>query len=79
MNKNFEESTGIPDRSRLAYSVSDLTSILPISRANAYALVHSEGFPAVLIGHRILIPASGLERWLEEHTLYRSGEKDVVA
>lgn len=40
--------------------------VLGVSRASAYDLVKREGFPAVIIGRRILIPISSLERWLEE-------------
>lgn len=49
---------------KLCFSVEELARELCISRGGAYALVHSEGFPAVHIGCRIVIPATGLEQWL---------------
>ena len=42
----------------LMLSVPDLTEVLGISRAGAYELVKSEGFPTLHIGNRILIPNS---------------------
>jgi excisionase family DNA binding protein len=42
-----------------------------VGRVGAYALASSEGFPALRIGKRILIPTDALKRWLEEQA--RSG------
>ena len=50
----------------LCLSVDEMGDVLGVSRASAYDLVKREGFPAVIIGRRILIPISSLERWLEE-------------
>lgn len=40
--------------------------VLGISRVNAYNLCHSEGFPTIRIGKRILIPKHRFLGWLEE-------------
>ena len=52
----------------LMLSVPDLTDALGISRAGAYELVRSEGFPALHIGNRILIPEEELIAWIKDNT-----------
>ena len=51
----------------LMLSVPDLTEVLGISRAGAYELVKSEGFPSLHIGSRILIPKEELIAWIREN------------
>ena len=50
---------------KLCLSVEELARELSISRGGAYDLVHSEGFPAVRIGCRIVVPVASLNQWLE--------------
>lgn len=50
----------------LCITVEEMGKRLSISRASAYQLSHSEGFPTVTLGRRLLIPLSALEKWLEE-------------
>ena len=52
----------------LMLSVPDLTEALGISRAGAYELVKSEGFPTLHIGNRILIPKDALIAWIKHST-----------
>ena len=52
----------------LMLSVPDLTAALGISRAGAYELVKSEGFPTLHIGNRILIPKDELIAWIKRST-----------
>ena len=52
----------------LMLSVPDLTKALGISRAGAYDLVKSEGFPSLHIGSRILIPKEELIVWIKRNT-----------
>ena len=52
----------------LMLSVPDLTEVLGISRAGAYELVTSEGFPTLHIGNRILIPKDELIAWIKRST-----------
>ena len=56
----------------LMLSVPDLTAELGISRAGAYELVKSKGFPALHIGNRIVIPKDDLIAWIKCNT---GGEK----
>ena len=52
----------------LMLSVPNLTEALGISRAGAYELVRSEGFPALHIGNRILVPKEELIVWIKSNT-----------
>ena len=52
----------------LMLSVPDLTDALGISRAGAYELVKIEGFPALHIGNRILVPKEELVVWIKDNT-----------
>ena len=48
----FKNYTDLP----LMLSVPEVGEVLGISRAGAYELVRSKGFPKVKIGNRIVIP-----------------------
>ena len=56
--KNYDE---LP----LMLNVVQVASVLGISRAGAYELVHSEGFPALKIGSRIVVPKDKLREWID--------------
>ena len=56
------------DELPLMLSVPELASVLGISRAGAYALVKEQGFPAMSIGARILIPRDKLLAWIDERS-----------
>ena len=49
----------------LALSAEDVAQVLGISRANAYALMHSKGFPTLKIGKRMTVPKDKLIEWME--------------
>lgn len=49
-------------------TVQELGEELGICRDRAYQLANSEGFPAVRIGRRLVIPVAAFDRWLAEHT-----------
>ncbi len=46
----------------------EVGEVLGISRAAAYALVRSEGFPRLKIGTRILVPKDKFLAWIDEKT-----------
>ena len=48
----------------LMLSVPEMAAALGISRAGAYELARSEGFPALRIGTRIVIPKDELRDWI---------------
>ena len=52
----------------LMLSVQEMAAALGISRAGAYELVRTEGFPALKIGSRIVIPKDELQEWVKRNT-----------
>ncbi|MBS5549438.1 MAG: helix-turn-helix domain-containing protein [Oscillospiraceae bacterium] len=48
-------------------SVLEMAAALGISRAGAYELARSEGFPALRIGNRIVIPKDELREWIKRN------------
>ena len=59
--KNYDE---LP----LMLNVVLVAAVLGISRAGAYELVHSEGFPALKIGSHIVVPKDKLREWIDANT-----------
>ena len=45
-----------------------VAAVLGISRAGAYELVHSDGFPTLKIGSRIVVPKDKLREWIDANT-----------
>ena len=68
MEKQFKTYDDLP----LMLSVQDVSSVLGISRAGAYELVKSEGFPAMNIGSRIIVPKEEFILWIKQKV---SGKK----
>ena len=60
----FKSYEGLP----LMLSVPEMGAALGISRAGAYELARSEGFPALRIGTRIVIPKDKLQEWVDKQT-----------
>ena len=56
--KNYDE---LP----LMLNVVQVAAVLGISRAGAYELVHSEDFPTLKIGSRIVVPKDKLREWID--------------
>ena len=52
----------------LMLSVPEVGEVLGISRAGAYELVRSKGFPKVKIGNRIVVPKDRFIQWIEDQT-----------
>jgi len=48
-------------------TVDDLSKYLKISKAKAYRLVKTEGFPKISLGKEIRIPVNGLDEWLKSN------------
>ena len=49
----------------LTLQASDLSSILGISRAGAYELMHRRGFPTLFIGKRMVVPRDKFLQWMD--------------
>ena len=52
----------------LTLTAPEVSEVLGISRAAAYELVRSKGFPRMRIGTRILVPRDKFLQWIEEQT-----------
>ena len=46
----------------------ELAQVLGISQAGAYDLLHSEGFPVLKIGTRMVVPKEKFRQWVERNT-----------
>lgn len=56
------------------YSVSELQTVLGISRSTAYQLIHRLDFPSVRINDkRVIIPIADLDEWLEKQRREQKG------
>ncbi len=62
MEKQFKTYDDLP----LMLSVQDVAKALGISRAGAYELVKSDGFPAMNIGSRIIVPKEEFILWVKK-------------
>ena len=50
----------------LTLTVPEVGEVLGISRAAAYELVRSKGFPSMRIGTRILVPKDKFIQWIDQ-------------
>ena len=57
------------DELPLMLSVPEVAAVLGISRAGAHELVRSDGFPALKIGSRIVVPKEKFIEWVNRQTL----------
>ena len=53
------------DQLPIVLNADQLAQALGISRANAYQLLHSKGFPTLQIGKRLLVPKDKFLEWLD--------------
>ena len=61
---NFKNYDDLP----LTLTAQEVGEALGISRAAAYELVRSKGFPHMRIGTRILVPKDKFIQWIEDQT-----------
>lgn len=62
MNSTFTNYDQLP----LALNADEVAQVLGISRANAYNLMHSKGFPVLQINKRLVVPKDKLIAWIEQ-------------
>lgn len=51
---------------KLVYSVSEVATMLGISKSYAYELVKKKELPVLELGNRKVIPKNSLEEWIQE-------------
>lgn len=49
----------------LTLCAEEVAQVLGISRANAYTLMHTRGFPTIKIGKRMVVAKDKLIAWIE--------------
>jgi len=52
----------------LMLNANQLAALLGISRAGAYELMHSKGFPTLRIGKRMMVNKDHLARWIDRQS-----------
>lgn len=62
MSKTYRAIDELP----LMLSITQVASVLNISRTSAYELAHGKNFPAMLIGSRIIVPRDRLVAWIDD-------------
>ena len=60
-----------PAQLPMALNATQVAAVLGISRAGAYTLMRSEGFPTLQIGKRMTVPRDRLLVWIDEHIGWR--------
>ena len=55
------------DQLPLALGAEEVAQVLGVSRAQAYNLMRSEGFPTLKIGKRMSVPKPKLIEWIDTH------------
>jgi hypothetical protein len=49
------------------YTVEDIGRIFCCGKEKAYEIVHSQGFPKMVIGRHILVQPEALQKWINQH------------
>ena len=55
-----------------------IAQLLGVSNSSAYELMHQEGFPAVRIGNRLIVPKADFQFWVQEEVNKERRKKPVV-
>ena len=66
--KNMTNTYTSIDQLPITLCAEDVAQVLGISRAGAYTLMHSKGFPTIQIGKRMVVPKDKLLAWMEEQS-----------
>lgn len=64
MKAKFKSLDELP----LSLSAGDVAAALGISRAGAYTLIKSKGFPHIQIGGRYVVPKIKFLAWMDENS-----------
>jgi excisionase family DNA binding protein len=57
------------DQLPITLNADEVAMVLGISRAKAYSLMHSAGFPTLRIGKRMVVSKDKLLEWVERNTV----------
>lgn len=59
--KSYDELPLFPNAKTVA-------EVLGISQSSGYELMHTEGFPVLKIGSRLVVPKERFREWVEQNT-----------
>ena len=51
----------------LFLNATTVAKVLGVAPSSSYELMHEKDFPALRIGHRIVVPKEAFIRWVEQH------------
>lgn len=54
--------------SKQFYTMKELGEVMPVGTTNLYNLVHSAGFPSIIINRKILVPVDEFNKWISSST-----------
>ena len=57
------------DQLPVTLCANQVAQVLGISRANAYVLMHSKGFPTIRIGKRMVVPKDKFLKWMDAQVI----------
>lgn len=57
----------------------EVAQVLGISRANAYTLMHSNGFPTIKIGKRMVVQKEKLIAWMEAQAAKETDKPTAIS
>lgn len=66
MNKIYTNYDQLP----LTLCAEEVAQVLGISRAGAYSLMNSKGFPVLKVGKRLVVPKDKLLAWMEKRIAF---------
>ena len=68
MSKSADNRIKSFDDLPMTLRADEVAGILGVSRANAYVIMHSKGFPKMQIGKRIMVTKENFRAWMEKQT-----------
>ena len=68
VRSNRKKEISSYDQLPVSLNADQVAAVLGISRAGAYNLMRSEGFPTLFIGKRMVVPKDRLLEWIHSNT-----------
>ena len=65
---NNDESASFGINVKKLLTAKDIQDIFSMGKNQAYALMHSSGFPSIVIGSRIYVEPEHLKKWLDMYS-----------
>lgn len=62
------------EKEKLVYSVPECANVLGLGLSKTRELINSEGFPAIHIGRRVVVPVEQVKEWMKKQPTIGSGQ-----